>query len=80
MQRGTGYIDKIRLKNHNLEIEFKSKTDYIDGLQLADILAYRGCLTTRNLPIYCQSGMIDPPINQWLGGTSILACHYNNEL
>jgi hypothetical protein len=28
---------------------------------------------------FCQSVMIDPPINQLFGGTSILICRPNNE-
>jgi hypothetical protein len=40
LQRGTGYIDKNRMLRHNLEIEFRDKKENIEGLQLADLLAY----------------------------------------
>lgn len=40
LQRGTGYIDRYRLDKHNLEIDFRNKIDGVNGLQIADLLAY----------------------------------------
>lgn len=40
MSRGTGYIDADRLENYNLKITFLSKSENINGLQLADLIAY----------------------------------------
>ncbi len=39
-QRGTGYIDKDRIKKHKIEVEFIDKKDNNIGLQLSDLLAY----------------------------------------
>lgn len=38
--RGTGYITPERLRKYNLSIQFKSKRENINGLQLADLIAY----------------------------------------
>lgn len=38
--RGTGFVIAERLKNYDLQITFKSKKENINGLQLADLLAY----------------------------------------
>lgn len=40
LARGTGYVIPQRLKDYNLEITFKSKRENINGLQLADLIAY----------------------------------------
>jgi hypothetical protein len=40
LARGTGYISSERLNKYNLHINFKSKKDNINGLQLADLIAY----------------------------------------
>ena len=40
LSRGTGYVNSERLKNYGLQIIFKSKKENINGLQLADLLAY----------------------------------------
>ena len=40
MSRGTGYVDPERLRDVNLEIHFRNKTENINGLQLADLVAY----------------------------------------
>jgi len=40
LQRGTGYVDTLRLNLHRLEMGFKDKKEDISGLQLADLLAY----------------------------------------
>lgn len=40
LARGTGYVDAARLKAYNLRIIFKSKRENINGLQLADLVAY----------------------------------------
>lgn len=40
LSRGTGYVIPERLKNYNLKITFKSKRENINGLQLADLIAY----------------------------------------
>jgi hypothetical protein len=38
--RGTAYVTASRLNNYKLAIIFKSKKDNINGLQLADLIAY----------------------------------------
>ena len=38
--RGTGYVTPERISCYGLDIEFKSKTDDVNGLQLADLIAY----------------------------------------
>lgn len=40
MSRGTGYVSAERLSKYGMNITFKSKKDNINGLQLADLLAY----------------------------------------
>lgn len=40
MSRGTGYVTADRLKKYNLNITFRSKKENINGLQLADLIAY----------------------------------------
>ena len=40
LSRGTGYIKPERLVKYNLTIQFKSKKENINGLQLADLIAY----------------------------------------
>lgn len=40
ISRGTGYVSSERLKNLKLKIVFKDKKENINGLQLADLLAY----------------------------------------
>ncbi|WP_246008106.1 DUF3800 domain-containing protein [Chitinophaga lutea] len=40
LARGTGYITPERLKGCRLSISFKSKRENINGLQLADLIAY----------------------------------------
>ena len=40
LARGTGYVIPQRLKEYSLEITFKSKRENINGLQLADLIAY----------------------------------------
>ena len=40
MSRGTGFVDSIRLKSHFCRIHFRSKKENINGLQLADLIAY----------------------------------------
>lgn len=40
LSRGTGFVDSTRLKKYNLKITFKSKKENINGLQLADLIAY----------------------------------------
>ncbi|PHR46546.1 MAG: hypothetical protein COA32_10400 [Fluviicola sp.] len=40
LARGTGYVSAERLKSYNIDIEFKDKKDNINGLQLADLIAY----------------------------------------
>lgn len=40
LSRGTGYIDAKRLSNYKLRIAFKNKRENINGLQLADLVAY----------------------------------------
>ena len=38
--RGTGFVIAERLSNYGLQITFKGKNENINGLQLADLLAY----------------------------------------
>lgn len=38
--RGTGFVDAKRLTNYHLTINFRSKKQNINGLQLADLIAY----------------------------------------
>jgi hypothetical protein len=40
MSRGTGFVNAERLRAYNLEIIFREKRDNINGLQLADLIAY----------------------------------------
>lgn len=40
MARGTGYVNAQRLKGYNMSIVFKDKKENINGLQLADLVAY----------------------------------------
>nr|WP_211209923.1 DUF3800 domain-containing protein [Cyclobacterium marinum] len=40
LARGTGYVDATRLKNYGMAISFKSKIENINGLLLADLIAY----------------------------------------
>lgn len=40
LSRGTAYVSSARLKAYNLNIQFKAKTENINGLQLADLIAY----------------------------------------
>ncbi len=40
LARGTGYVSARRLKSYNLTIRFVSKRENINGLQLADLIAY----------------------------------------
>ncbi|MDD4971044.1 MAG: DUF3800 domain-containing protein [Paludibacter sp.] len=40
ISRGTAYVAPKRLTNYKLKIEFKSKKENINGLQLADLIAY----------------------------------------
>lgn len=40
LSRGTGYVNAQRLKEYRLSIEFKSKKENINGLQLSDLIAY----------------------------------------
>jgi len=40
LHRGTGYVKPDRLKGVGLRIEFRSKRKNINGLQLADLVAY----------------------------------------
>ncbi|MCW3083091.1 MAG: hypothetical protein JWP12_457 [Bacteroidetes bacterium] len=37
---GTGYVTSARIKNYNTRFRFKSKKENINGLQLADLVAY----------------------------------------
>lgn len=37
---GTYYLNKNRMKQYDLTVEFKSKIENINGLQLADLIAY----------------------------------------
>lgn len=40
LSRGTGYVSAERLRAYGLRIIFKSKRENINGLQLADLIAY----------------------------------------
>jgi len=40
LARGTGYITAERLLKYDLTIHFKDKKENINGLQLADLVAY----------------------------------------
>lgn len=40
LARGTGYVEAERLRKINTKITFKNKKENINGLQLADLLAY----------------------------------------
>ncbi len=40
LSRGTNYVTSQRLKDVNIKIVFKDKKDNINGLQLADLVAY----------------------------------------
>jgi hypothetical protein len=40
MARGTGFVNAQRLKQYGLSIIFKSKKENINGLQVADLVAY----------------------------------------
>ena len=40
LSRGTGYIQIERLEKYHLTISFKDKKENINGLQLADLVAY----------------------------------------
>lgn len=40
LARGTGYVNSNRLKKYCLKIEFRSKKKNVNGLQLADMVAY----------------------------------------
>lgn len=40
LSRGTGYIKPERLEKYNFTISFKNKKENINGLQLADLIAY----------------------------------------
>jgi hypothetical protein len=40
LSRGTGFVHAERLRNCGLQITFKSKKENINGLQLADLIAY----------------------------------------
>lgn len=40
ISRGTGYVSAARLKEVNIKITFKDKKENINGLQLADLVAY----------------------------------------
>jgi len=40
LQRGTGYVDRKRLEKHLIHFEFFDKQANIEGLQIADLLAY----------------------------------------
>jgi len=40
LSRGTGYVSAERIKSYGMEIFFKSKRENINGLQLADLIAY----------------------------------------
>ncbi len=40
LSRGTGYVDAKRIRDYKTSIEFKSKSDDIAGLQVADLIAY----------------------------------------
>ncbi|MCX6133366.1 MAG: DUF3800 domain-containing protein [Ignavibacteriales bacterium] len=38
--RGTGYVTPDRIRSYGMDIEFRSKSDDVNGLQLADLVAY----------------------------------------
>ena len=40
ISRGTGYVNAERLRGYSLAITFSSKVESINGLQLADLVAY----------------------------------------
>ena len=40
LARGTGYVSADRLTSYNLSIIFRSKRENINGLQMADLIAY----------------------------------------
>jgi hypothetical protein len=40
LARGTGYVSPERLKPYGVQISFRSKRENINGLQLADLIAY----------------------------------------
>jgi hypothetical protein len=40
LSRGTGFVAPQRLQEYNLKITFKRKSENINGLQLADLIAY----------------------------------------
>ncbi len=40
LSRGTGYVNAARLTDYKLSIVFKDKRENINGLQLADLIAY----------------------------------------
>lgn len=40
LARGTAFVSAERLKKYNITISFKSKRENINGLQLADLIAY----------------------------------------
>jgi len=40
LSRGTGYVNAERLKALDLKIEFRYKKQNVNGLQLADLIAY----------------------------------------
>jgi hypothetical protein len=40
LARGTGYVNRERLAKYGIKINFKSKKENINGLQLADLVAY----------------------------------------
>lgn len=40
LARGTGYLSSERLSKYNLSIHFRDKKENINGLQLADLIAY----------------------------------------
>lgn len=40
VSRGTGFVDASRLLGYGLKIHFKNKSDNINGLQFADLIAY----------------------------------------
>jgi len=49
LKRGTGYVNSERIKSYKTKIYFKHKSEDINGLQLADLIAY---------PIACN--VLDP--------------------
>jgi hypothetical protein len=40
LENGTGYVSSERLKEMNIKFEFRSKKQNINGLQVADLIAY----------------------------------------